>query len=233
LSHDLINKKSIYLLIFINSLSHFNTFLKVSQAGSAVCTVCSAGTYADHDTNKCVPCPANTHAKAQSDVCTPCPLNTYSLLGDEKCRKCDKGYKVNTARTGCQAPTPSTRPPTTPTTTPPAVTSPTPEPTHGDCAASYYIFMVDGVIQGCKKCPPGTFSGFISYYCSTCPAGSMVNSEQTGCVPNSIPIPPSTKPPAVTPPMTSPTPPPTYPPTITPSFAPSPPYRPSGKTPLS
>jgi Tyrosine-protein kinase ephrin type A/B receptor-like len=130
LSHDLIDKKSIYVLFLIHSLFYSHISVKVSQAGSAVCTVCAAGTYADHNTNICVPCPANTYARAQMDVCTPCPLNMYSLFGDAKCRKCDKGYKVNAERTGCQLikpngkPTPSYPPTPRPTRSPP----PTPPP---------------------------------------------------------------------------------------------------------
>ena len=125
LPHDLINTTAIYLLVFINIIFHFHVFVKVSQAGSVVCTVCTAGTYADHKANICVPCPANTYAKARLDVCTPCPLNTYSALGDAKCRKCDKGYKLNAERTGCQLVNPVCTP-SPPPTTPPTILPTTP-----------------------------------------------------------------------------------------------------------
>jgi hypothetical protein len=148
---------------------------------------------------------------------------------------------VNTERTGCQLTKPNGNPTLTPPPTPsptntltgppttsPTGASPTPPPTHGDCAPSYYIFTVDGVIQGCKKCPPGTYSGFTSYSCSKCPEFYRVNEEQTGCVNAGIPIPPPTGPPVVSPAGASPTPPPTLPPTILPSLSPSPSTLPSG-----
>ena len=129
LPHDLINTKAIYLLVFINVIFHFHVFVKVSQAGSVVCTVCTAGTYADHKANICVPCPANTYAKAQSDVCTPCPLDMYSALGDAKCSKCLKGYKLNAERTGCQLVNCNGGPTTSPPTRKPTCPRPTRPPT--------------------------------------------------------------------------------------------------------
>jgi hypothetical protein len=131
LSPHLINTKSIYLSSspLLSSRLSFIFSLKVSQAGSATCTACTAGTYPDHNTNNCVPCPANTYARAQSDVCTPCPVSMYSALGDVKCRKCLKGYKLNAERNGCQlvnpVGTPCTPPPTTIPTTPPPTRPPT------------------------------------------------------------------------------------------------------------
>ena len=110
---------------FVRFTVSFIHFLQVSQAGSAVCTTCTAGKYADHNTNNCVPCPANTYSKAQMDVCTPCPLNTYSALGDAKCRKCGKGYKLNAERTGCQLVNPVCTP-SPPPTTPPTILPTTP-----------------------------------------------------------------------------------------------------------
>jgi hypothetical protein len=109
-------------LPFLLSFPSVYFSLKVSCARSAACTACTPGTYADRITNYCVPCPANTYAKAKADVCTSCPLCMYSALGEAICHRCNKGYKLNAERTGCQLVnpigTPSTRPPATPLTTP-------------------------------------------------------------------------------------------------------------------
>jgi Tyrosine-protein kinase ephrin type A/B receptor-like len=162
---------------------------------------CTAGTYADHKTNICVPCPANTYAKARVDLCTPCPLNMYSLLGDAKCRKCAKGYKLNAERTGCQLVNPiGTRSPTCPPT--PSPTSEKPILIIVDCAPSFYrrVTYVDfREYQDCVKCAAGTYTSSSSDFCYTCPAGSMVNAGQTGC----LSIPPPTLPPTSPPSLSS------------------------------
>jgi sugar lactone lactonase YvrE len=130
---------------------------------------------------------------SQGQLCDKCPLGSYSSAASTVCSTCPAGYKVNAEQTGCSlpgspTPSPTTPPPSTFKTPSPTIID-TPAPTYevitADCIPSFFtrFYFEDGKwYQKCVKCAPGSYTSGVSGVCFTCPVGSMVNAEQTGCV---------------------------------------------------
>ncbi|MBN2779554.1 MAG: hypothetical protein JXQ74_00595 [Alphaproteobacteria bacterium] len=65
------------------------------------CLSCAAGTYSTATSNTCSACPTGQTSAAGASSCSAiaCPSGKY--LSGSSCLSCDPGYKVNTAKTGC------------------------------------------------------------------------------------------------------------------------------------
>jgi hypothetical protein len=176
-----------------------------SSSSVDYCTLCPAGSYSGTGEKECHPCSPGQHFDRKLLACVDCMPSYYSSNPKKACRKCSRGKYSTAKETSCHACLPGstvnagqtgcvTNPNLNKCPTPDPTPYPTPYPTlrpeemHGDCIPSSYrhTFRVPGDPEDhyeCLKCPAGTYTSFISSFCSTCPAGSTVNAGQTGCIP--------------------------------------------------
>jgi trimeric autotransporter adhesin len=113
--------------------------------------------------------------------------------------------RIRTVNFNGLAPTTPAPTPTPPSTTDEPTIQQTQE-THYDCLDGYYYVKQNGVKKCLSKCRPDEYwvhKVDEQGTCLTCPEGSVVNDEQTGCIPTSTPTPPPTTPPTTQPTRTS------------------------------
>ena len=64
----------------------------ISGPGSAQCTGCSAGKYANADKTSCKPCKSGTYSGPSASLCSSCPGGKFSgSMGATACNECATG----------------------------------------------------------------------------------------------------------------------------------------------
>jgi hypothetical protein len=130
-----------------------------SSSGTAICSVCSAGTTSTQGATYCVPCQPGEYSSPGSGYCGTCPRGTQSTGGG--CINCQAGYNTDNSTKLC-VPCPSG------TFNPNAGS-----PNCATCNPGLYSPTPGATV--CTDCPSGTSSGWGASSCGACPAGTYNN----------------------------------------------------------